>query len=268
MTSNAPSAPAPAAKRRLLLPGLVAFVVFCALMALGTWQVMRLQWKLALIERVEERLDLAPVEPPGPEAWAGIDEDAWDYRPVRLTGKFLDGEVYYYLALTEPHGTFGGPGYLVYAPFRTDAGPVVMVNRGFVPEARRLPETRPGSEPPGSAAGAETGGAVEIIGLWRRDERGNMFTLDADPKTQVWFVREAPKMAASLGINDAPVAPFSVDLRAEATPAGGLPQAGETIVSFRNNHLQYAVTWYGLGLVLIGVFIAFARSETRRPPEE
>lgn len=256
MTSSAARRPA----RRLLLPGLVALVVFCALMALGTWQVMRLQWKLALIERVEERLGLAPVDPPAPDAWAGIDEDAWDYRPVRLTGRFLDGEVYYYLALTEPRGTFGGPGYLVYAPFRTDAGPVVMVNRGFVPEARRLPESRPGSEPPGSE--------VEIAGLWRRDERGNMFTLDADPKTQVWFVREAPKMAASLGIDDAPVAPFSVDLRAEATPPGGLPQAGETIVSFRNNHLQYAVTWYGLGLVLIGVFIAFARSETRRPSGE
>ena len=97
---------------------------------------------------VEERIDLAPVDPPGPDAWAGIDEDAWDYRPVRLTGRFLDGEVYYYLALTEPRGTFGGPGYLVYAPFRTEAGPVVMVNRGFVPEARRLPETRPGSDGP------------------------------------------------------------------------------------------------------------------------
>jgi surfeit locus 1 family protein len=257
LTSNAAYRPS---RRRLLLPGLVAFVVFCALMALGTWQVMRLQWKLALIERVEERIDLAPVDPPGPDAWAGIYEDAWDYRPVRLTGRFLDGEVYYYLALTEPRGTFGGPGYLVYAPFRTEAGPVVMVNRGFVPEARRLPETRPGSEPPG--------GEVEIAGLWRRDERGNMFTLDADPKTQVWFVREAPKMAASLGIDDAPLAPFSVDLRAEATPPGGLPQAGETLVSFRNNHLQYAVTWYGLGLVLVGVFIAFARSETRRPSGE
>lgn len=260
MTSNASTAPAPAAKRRLLLPGLVAFVVFCALMTLGTWQVLRLQWKLALIERVEERIDLAPVDPPAPEAWEGIDEDAWDYRPVRLKGKFLEGEVYYYIALSEPHGTFGGPGYLVYAPFQTDAGPVVMVNRGFVPEARRLPESRPGSEPPA--------GEVEIAGLWRRDERGNMFTLDADPKTQVWFVREAPKMAAALGIDDAPLAPFSVDLRAEATPAGGLPQAGETIISFRNNHLQYAVTWYGLGLVLIGVFIAFARSETRRPSGE
>ncbi|MCC4244091.1 SURF1 family protein [Stappia indica] len=260
MTSNASTAPAPARKRRLLLPGLVAFVVFCALMTLGTWQVMRLQWKLALIERVEERIDLPPVDPPAPEAWAGIDEDAWDYRPVRLTGRFLEGEVYYYIALSEPHGTFGGPGYLVYAPFRTEAGPVVMVNRGFVPEARRLPESRPGSEPPEAE--------VEITGLWRRDERGNMFTLDADPKTQVWFVREAPKMAASLGIDDAPLAPFSVDLRTEATPAGGLPQAGETIISFRNNHLQYAVTWYGLGLVLIGVFIAFARSETRRPSGE
>ena len=260
MTSNASPAPVPTAKRRLLLPALVAFIVFCALMALGTWQVLRLQWKLAPIERVEERIDLAPVDPPAPDAWAGIDEDAWDYRPVRLTGRFLDGEVYYYLALTEPQGTFGGPGYLVYAPFRTEAGPVVMVNRGFVPESRRLPESRPGSEPPA--------GEVEITGLWRRDERGNMFTLDADPKTQVWFVREAPKMAASLGVDDAPLAPFSVDLRAEATPAGGLPQAGETLISFRNNHLQYAVTWYGLGLVLIGVFIAFARSETRRPSGE
>jgi len=249
-------APTRSLARRLLWPAVAAVVSLVILLALGTWQVQRLAWKLDLIERVETRVDADPVPAPGPQDWADLSDAAWDYRPVTVRGRFLEGELYYYITLSEPQGTYAGPGYFVYAPFRTQDGYVVMVNRGFVPDGHERPEARPGSAPPQ--------GDVALEGLWRRDERGNMFTLEADPDDGIWFVREARKMAASLGVTDVPVAPFTLDLAARFTPAPGLPQAGETIVSFRNNHLQYAVTWYGLAAVLVVIFAAFARAEWRK----
>ncbi|SDT91965.1 SURF1 family protein [Stappia sp. ES.058] len=255
-TKTSPSGPVRSLARRLFWPALATAVAFAVLLTLGSWQVARLNWKLALIERVETRVDAAPVPAPGPAAWPDLETDDWDYRPVEVRGRYLDGEVYYYISLADARGETGGPGYFVYAPFRADRGFVVMVNRGFVPDGRRRPGTRPGSAAPG--------GEVTLSGLWRRDERGNMFTLEADKG--IWFVREARKMAAALGVSDPDtrIAPYSIDAGAEQTPASGLPQAGETIVSFTNNHLQYAVTWYGLALVLLAVFFAYARGEARR----
>ncbi len=255
LTSEAAEGRGRSPRRRLFWPAVAAMVAFAILMALGTWQVERLQWKLQLIERVEQRPGLPPVDLPPAGDWPRMTEEQWDYRPVTVTGRFLPGEAYYYLSLGKPKGLHAGPGYFVYAPFEVEGGGVVMVNRGFVPEPMRQPETRPESAAPQ--------GTVTLAGLWRRDERGGMLTFGADSATGIWFVREAPKMAASLGVTGVEVAPFTIDLAARHTPPGGLPQAGETIMSFTNNHLQYAVTWYGLGAALIVVFIVFVRGERR-----
>lgn len=249
---------APGALRRLLWPLVAALLVLAVLLALGSWQVARLNWKLDLIERVEQRVDDAPVAAPGPAEWSALTDDGWDYRPVKVTGRFLPGELYYYIALADPKGPLGGPGYLVYAPFAAREGYVVLVNRGFVPDRQRLPETRPGSAAPE--------GELTIEGLWRRNERGNFATVEADEKSGIWFVRESAKMAESLGVEGTlPVAPYTIDARASLTPPSGLPQAGETLVSFTNNHLQYAVTWFGLAAVLVVIFVVFARGQLRRP---
>ncbi|WP_306027088.1 SURF1 family protein [Stappia sp. MMSF_3263] len=242
--------------RRLLWPAIATAIAFAILMALGTWQVERLKWKLELIERVEQRPGLAPVDLPPAGEWPLMREAEWDYRPVTVTGRFLPAEAYYYLSLGKPNGLHAGPGYFVYAPFEIEGEGVVMVNRGFVPEPMRQPESRPQSAVPQ--------GEVTLTGLWRRDERGNMLTVEPDRAKNIWFVREAPEMAASLGVTGVAVAPFTIDLVARHTPPGGLPQAGETIMTFTNNHLQYVVTWYGLGAALIAVFIVFARGERRK----
>lgn len=238
-------------KGGLLLLGGLSLIALAILLALGTWQVQRLNWKLELIDRVESRVEREPVAMPGPRAWPGLTDEEWDYRPIEVSGRYLPGEVHYYIALSDPRGDFGGPGYLVYQPFETDGGLVVMVNRGFVPDGMRSPETRPES-----LAGPEE---TTIVGLWRRNERGNFLTLAPDLDKGIWFVRDAREMAAALGHDGDNVAPFTIDLIARFTPASGLPQAGETRVSFTNNHLQYAVTWYGLAAVLVVVFAVFVR---------
>lgn len=221
---------------------------FIALIGLGTWQLQRLAWKEALIAAAKERPAAAAVAPPGPAAWPSFDIDEWNYRRVRLTGRYGDGEAYAWTALADPKGgDFAGPGYFVVAPFTLADGFTVLVNRGFVPEAAKDPASRPESLPPE--------GETTIEGIVRRDDPPSFVTPAPDPETGIWFSRDIPTMGAFFGVTG-PLAPYSVDLVATETPEAGLPQAGESQITFSNNHLQYALTWYGIAAALLGVVVA------------
>jgi surfeit locus 1 family protein len=242
--------------RSLLAPTFAMLVAVAILMTLGTWQVQRLTWKQALIETATTR-SAAPAGPlPVPETWERTDFDTLDYTPVSLTGRFLhDQELYVYAPLSDPNGRFGGSGVWVMTPLELTDGHFVLVNRGFVPDARRNPATR---------AEGQIAGTVTIEGLLRRREPRDWLSPADDVARNLWFIRDARVMARAIGLNPARVAPFTVDARASATPPGGLPQAGETRLSFTNNHLNYAVTWYGLAVCAIAVYFAFVRSVLRR----
>ncbi|WP_209000096.1 SURF1 family protein [Pannonibacter tanglangensis] len=258
-TTKRPSDPQPAASgamRRLLLPTLLGLAALAILLNLGLWQLNRLAWKEGLIRQVEQNLTLDPVAAPGPDRWATGAAPIGDYLRVRVTGAFLPGEAYYYNALTSPKGHYGGPGYFVHAPFRTDDGWIVMVNRGFVPDRFVAPDSRPGSAVPA--------GPVTLTGILRLGETPNMTTPAPDLARRIWFARDPAAMASALGATG-PTAPFVIDADAAFTPASGLPQAGETVVRFKNDHLGYALTWFGLAATLVGVYIAYAWSVLRRP---
>ncbi|NRG19794.1 SURF1 family protein [Rhizobiales bacterium] len=241
---------------QVLWPSVAAAIAFAVLVSLGAWQVERLAWKESLIENVNARRGRDPVAAPGPDRWHSFDEERWDYTPVRLTGRYLPGELYYFISLSQPNGPYAGPGYLVFNPFLSAEGWVVMVNRGFVPQDRRLPADRPDTAPPK--------GTVEIAGLLRRPEHPNFLSYEPDLEKHVWFVREPERMARSLDVEAPNVAPYAVDLFADSGEPNALPRGGETIVSFRNNHLQYAGTWFGLAAVLAAVYIVFIASRLRR----
>lgn len=241
--------------RYFVIPTLFTISALAVLVTLGNWQLQRLEWKTDLIANARERPQLAPVPAPGPETWSGFDFDAFDLRPVSLTGRFGPGEVHVYTVLTKPKGPRGGQGFWIMAPFVTKDGWTVMVNRGFVPGANKLPDSRPGSVAPT--------GEVDIVGLVRRAPKPNSFTPDNNIESNEWYLRDPIAIGRHFGVKPAELAPYSLDLRADATPPGGLPQAGETVVTFTNSHMQYAVTWYGLALTLIGVYIAFMWSRLR-----
>lgn len=243
--------PSPDARRQgvrgLLWPTLATLVALAVLVTLGTWQVNRLAWKEGLIAAATSRSTAAPVSAPGPAEWAALRQDDWIYRRVSATGRYGTDEVHVFMALGDPNGPLGGPGYLIFAPFVTDAGWTLLVDRGFVPLDRKDPATRPG--PPE--------GVVTIEGLMRHGEEPAFFTPEPNVEKNEWIVRELPVMADALDATG-DVAPYYVSLVASQTPPGGLPQAGETPLTFTNSHLQYAVTWYGLAIVLLGVYGAFA----------
>lgn len=238
-----------ARSRKLILPAIAAAIGLAILLNLGIWQLDRLAWKEALIEKVEADLSSDPVAPPSQSEWTSITPGD-DYRRVRVSGRFEDGAAFYYTALTRPVGEASGPGYMVYSPFVADTGETILVNRGFLPqdlpEAARASALRPAEE------------NQTISGILRLSEKPNWTTPAVDETTRIWFARDTEHIGKVLGVAGPKLAPFSIDLDKEFTPAGGFPQAGETVVRFKNDHLGYALTWFGLAATLLGVFLAYA----------
>jgi surfeit locus 1 family protein len=241
--------------RRLFVRGAFAAVGFAVLVSLGVWQLQRLQWKEALIARVEDRTTAEPVAAPGPDAWPTLDVADAEYRPVVVTGRYRnDKEAHVVFALTEPKGPYGGVGYMVMTPLETDEGWIVYVNRGFVPRDKADPATR---------AEGQIEGSTEVTGLLRRPADRQWFGPGDDAAANEWFSRDPALFAAASGLPADTVAPYIIDADADPTLPGGLPQGGETVVSFPNNHLQYALTWFGLAAALAIIFVGFAFRQLR-----
>lgn len=211
----------------LAVLGVLAVLTVAGLVALGVWQVNRLGWKLDLIERIEARVSAQPVAPP--EDWFDVTRERDEYTRVTVSGRFLHDRETLVQAVT----TLGG-GFWVLTPFESERGYTVLVNRGFVPPELRDPDTR---------AEAQIASATEVTGLLRMSEPGGGFLRRNDPAAGRWYSRDAEAIALAQRIG--PVAPFFID--ADATPnPGGFPVGGLTVLSFSNNHLSYALTWFAL----------------------
>jgi surfeit locus 1 family protein len=217
--------------------GVAAALVFAVLAALGTWQVERRSWKIDLIERVEARVHAPAVAAPDRRDWPLVTAVDYEYRRVRVTGVFLHDREAQVVASTAL-----GSGYWVLTPLTTSDGALVLVNRGFVPQDRRDPATRRAGEPVGE---------VTVTGLLRITEPGGTALRSNDPAADRWYSRDVAAIAAARGLPlaTADVAPYFID--ADAAPAGSeQPVGGMTVIDFHNNHLAYAITWYGLALMV------------------
>jgi len=228
----------------LLVPALLAFAV---LIALGTWQIQRKAWKEGLIALLTERLAAPPQALPAANAWPQLDRASDEYRRVKFSATFDNTrEALVFAAASAFRPDVSGPGYWVFTPARLADRTILIVNRGFVPEGRQDAKSRPGGE---------FSGMVEIVGAMRWPDDRHWFTPNDDPAHNLWFTRDPSAIAAAKGVG--PVAPFYVE-QETPVPSGGLPQPGKLAVSLPDNHLQYALTWYGLAAVLAGVFISWA----------
>ncbi|MCA6108944.1 SURF1 family protein [Bradyrhizobium sp. CNPSo 4026] len=211
-----------------------------ALTALGVWQLERRTWKLALIDRVEQRQHAAPQ--PLPASWHTITASSDEYRRVTVTGHFLHGRETLIAAVTDY-----GRGFWVLTPLQTTNGATVLVNRGFIPPDRRDPSTRREGNPPG---------VVTVIGLLRITEPKGAFLHTNDPAANRWYSRDVAAIATVRGLSQ--VAPFFIDADASPNP-GGYPIGGLTVVRFPNNHLIYALTWFAMAFMLAAALLRALR---------
>jgi surfeit locus 1 family protein len=238
----------------LAVPVVFTFAALAAFIGLGTWQLQRKVWKEALIARLEQRLNAPPAELPPREQWPLLDPAEDEFRHVKFSAVFVPGaEALVYTTGSALRSDVSGPGYWILAPVRLATGGLVVVNRGFVPEGRQNPASR---------AGGEITGIVEMVGALRWPEARGIFSPNDQPARNLWFVRDPVGIAAAKGWRD--VAPFYVELE-RPQPSGGLPQTGALKADLRNEHLQYAITWYGLALVLVVMFGFWLRARRQAP---
>ncbi len=213
--------------------------------ALGSWQLARLAEKENLAALIAARIDGAPVALPPVAAWPALDPATLEYGPVTIEGSYLpDGTVLVFTSLASPRGRYSGAGYWVMTPLRTAGGGIVFINRGFVPQAAA------------DQVPAPPDGMIEIAGIARVPEQVSAFTPAPDPARRIDWVRDPERLAAQTDLGDAPIAPLTIDL--PSAGEGVLPQGGETVLSFSNNHLGYAITWFGFALItplLLGLWI-------------
>ncbi|MBL6076419.1 SURF1 family protein [Belnapia sp. T18] len=216
--------------RRFLLPILASLPVLAALIALGTWQVQRLHWKLDILGRI------AAAESGPPVPLAGSPPP---YSKVVVTGRFDHGREV--MLGIELRGTTLGA-HLVTPLLRADAPPL-LVDRGWVPLERSQAIDRPEGE-------------AAVTGYVRGADIRDWNSPRDDPAARRFYVFDPDVIGASLGLP--PPAPFG--LVALAAPGAGpatLPAAARSLPRPDNPHLGYAITWYGLAAALAGVLASF-----------
>lgn len=221
--------------RPRLLPTLIAIPGVIALLALGTWQVVRLAEKTAINAYRAERVDAPAIAIPSRLA----DPTALDFRRVVVSGAFRhDRELY-----LNARSLRGNAGYHILTPLIRDDGPPILINRGWVPYERKTPERR--SE-------GQIQGPTRVEGILRREPRRGWLMPDNEAVRNEWFWYDLPAMAAAAGLPD--LAPFYIEAVATPNP-GGFPIGGQTIVALPSPHLQYAITWYALAVALAVIYV-------------
>lgn len=254
---STPRTPSGPARARLLFPALFTLVGLAVLATLGTWQIQRMTEKHAFLAKLREQAQGPAAAIPPSAAWKTLDPVALDLRRVAAEGSYIgDGMAGVRTTIAAgPPGSkqLTGFGRWIFQGFRLDDGAVILVNRGFVPEAR-LSEVKPAS------------GRATVTGFLRAPETRNSFTPADLPAQREFYTRDPAGIAAALGLPGA--APFYLEAERQGdglTPPAGV-EVSELIARIPDNHLQYALTWYGLALTLAGVFCAYAWQARRREP--
>lgn len=239
----------------LIVPGLLTLALLPVLIGLGNWQWHRKAWKEALISRLETRRNAEPVSYPAVLSEYVKTGDV-EYVHMRVTGTF---DYSHERHLYDPRPA--AQGWDIYTLLQPEGGlPPLFVNRGWVPDSLKDASKRPEGQVPGS---------VTVTGLVRLAQPKPWFAPENDYSGNRWYWRDLAGMQWGPQGPPSPLqfnaeksrafAPFSLDADALPENPGGWPKGGTTEINLPNNHLQYVITWYGLALTLIVVFIAFAR---------
>jgi surfeit locus 1 family protein len=220
--------------RPLLWPGLMAAAMLAVLLGLGTWQVQRLHWKRGLLAQIA-RAEAAPAVllPAEPEP----------FTKVQLTGRLRDDLAASYGA--EVRDTSTGPllGAQLIVPLERADGGAVLVDRGWVPESRPRAIAKPSGE-------------VTLEGYVRPGDTAGLFSATDNPATRQFYTLDPVAIGAALGLHR--VAPYVLVAMGPAPPER-FPDPARHLPQPPNNHLSYAITWYGLAVALVVIFVLWAR---------
>ena len=227
--------------RPLLWPTLISLPIFIFTLGLGVWQMERREWKRDILDRITVNQAAAPM--PLDELLRG-DPLRREYGRVTLSGSFLHDTEFHLAARSRKNDV----GIQVVTPVRTDDGKIVLFDRGWVPSTRKEPAKR---------AEGQVAGKIELTAIVRRSQVQRQFAPDNVPDKNVWFHVDVPLMRKMAGGAPDPVLDtFFLEADTKPNP-GGVPIGGQTRLDIPNDHLQYALTWFGIALAMAGVYLAY-----------
>lgn len=222
--------------RFAVIPAVATAVGIAILIGLGVWQVQRLHWKEGLLARIAA-LQSAPPEPLDVVLRRAADGLDVDYE--RVQANCPDIETSPSLRLYSVRDGFAGDRIIAACPLAGGAYGAILVDRGFLAQGSKLSPGQKISTP--------------VIGILRKGDRRNFMTPRDDPAANQWYGRDIAGMARALHV--ARPAPTYLMLEQPAPPPGG-PAIAPLPTDIPNNHLQYAITWFGLAVALAGVYLA------------
>ena len=238
--------------RPTLWPTVFTIPALIIILSLGFWQLARLQEKQALIALFEARISVAAETPPAADR-AGAEIE---FQRVIAAGQFLpENEI---LILGRPFD--GNTGFHIIVPLKLGDGRVVMVNRGWIPEKFAKIDRRP-------EIAKTPVGPVEVNGLIRLVREKGRFVPDNEPARDMWF-RVVPAEIAAAAKISAQVLPYYIDQLRPSDDNRQLPIGATTTVSVRNDHLQYAITWFSFAISLAVIYVLYHRRREKDQEED
>ena len=243
--------------RRSIGFGVFTLAMVALFIGLGVWQLQRRVWKHALIAALTERLAAAPVPLPPPSQWGALTPDNDEFRRVQFSATYQalpDAMVFSSGSAVRPD--VSGPGTWAFIPARLASGETVVVNAGFVQNTMQDRGQQDRAIKP-----LVTGEPVMLSGYIRFPEEAGVLTPAENPAKRLWFTRDHLAMARVLGWAGT-VAPFYIDLE-QPVPPSGVPKPGPLDVNLRDEHMQYAITWFGLAIAVIIAFVVWLRGSRR-----
>lgn len=239
--------------------GIFTLILVVVFTGLGIWQLQRRVEKHALIAALNERLAAAPEALPQPSQWAALRPVSDEFRRVTLTATYAKlPDAMVFSSGSAVRDDISGPGTWAFLPARLPSGEIVVVNAGFVQNTMqdRAQEDR-------AVAPLITGEPVKLAGYLRFPEGAGSLTPKEDPAKRLWFVRNHLAMAGALGWGGhGTVAPFYIDLESPV-PASGIPKPGPLKVNLKDDHMQYAITWFTLAAAVLIAFALWMRGQRR-----
>lgn len=248
------------AARRSTGFGVFTLVMVAWFVGLGVWQLQRRLEKHALIAALTERLAAAPVPLPPPAQWRALEPERDEFRRVRFAATYQSApDAMVYSSGSAVRADISGPGTWAFLPARLADGESVVINAGFVQNTMqdRGQQDR-------AVAPLITSQPATLTGYIRFPEAGGALTPPENVARRLWFTRDHLAMARALGWGEGgqPVAPFYIDLE-QPVPQNGIPKPGPLQVHLKDDHLQYAITWFGLAGAVAIAFAVWWRGQRR-----
>jgi surfeit locus 1 family protein len=212
-----------------LLFNIFVFLIITLFCALGTWQLVRLQWKNNLINQISKGLESSVT--------SYSSKIQTNYQRVSVEGEYDYKKQIYLYSLNEK----GEPGYEVVTPFKTLSSENILINRGWIKTAQKNEN--------------KINGTINkrIQGLLRKNSKKNIFKPDNEIDKNIWFSIDLEDVKKYTGktFNE-----YILYLEDENI---NTPKPKQITIDLPNNHLKYALTWYSISISIFGYFLYFRK---------